>query len=132
MVGRLRLGIIPDQTLGPVCELDVCLVENSRPLERCLYSNSSVLELVPLARSSSTDPVQPLARCAVAVFAGQRLVSAQLVLDPAAVALACPLGFKLASELIRRLISPFLAVSNGRCWPLVSGVLHGAKLQMLI
>jgi hypothetical protein len=50
--------------------------------------------------AGKTYPVEPLTCRAVAVFAGQRLVPAQLVLDLAAMALALPLDVELVTVLV--------------------------------
>jgi hypothetical protein len=88
VLGSLLMTIVPSQAMMTFDEVDVFLVENSCPLERCTYKN---VESV-LASSTNgqflraTDTMKDLTGGAVTVFRCQRPLATQLILDFAAVA----------------------------------------------
>lgn len=89
---RLLGGVIPADVMDPLGEVDVLLVKYGRPLER--------------------GSVETLTGRAVAVLGGERSITAQLVLDAAAVAFSPPLHveafFGLVVNAVGGLVFPLI------------------------
>jgi hypothetical protein len=134
LAGQLVLGgfggrVVPLEVVVAVFEVDVVFVEDGGPLERCSWKRVSIFNLIDGSDffcSSRGHTMLGLASGAVAQFAVQRLLSANLILDFATVASRLVAGFEV-------LIGVVEAV-RGFCLPVVEAgrvllrLLFGAHL----
>lgn len=135
LAGQLVLGgfggrVVPLEVVVAVFEVDVVFVEDGGPLERCSWKRELAFSISSMAViffcSSRGHTMLGLASGAVAQFAVQRLLSANLILDFAAVASRLVAGFEVLVGVVEAV--------RGLCLPVVEAgrvllrLLFGAHL----